>query len=122
VERLAMDAVLAAERALGYTPRDVSAAKCGWDIESRDPAGGRMRLIEVKGRHAAATTVTVTKNEILHALNAPDEFILAVVRVDGDTALPARYVRRPFRREPDFGATSVNYDLADLLARSSEPV
>ena len=29
-----------------------------------------------------------------------------------------RYLRRPFRREPDFGATSVNYDFADLLARS----
>jgi predicted nuclease of restriction endonuclease-like (RecB) superfamily len=27
------------------------------------------------------------------------------------------YVRRPFRREPDFGVTSVNYDFAELLAR-----
>jgi hypothetical protein len=32
-----------------------------------------------------------------------------------------RYVRRPFRREPDFGVTSVNYDLAELLARAEEP-
>jgi len=28
------------------------------------------------------------------------------------------YVRDPFRREPDFGVTSVNYDLAELLARA----
>ncbi len=33
----------------------------------------------------------------------------------------ARYVRRPFQREPDFGVTSVNYDLSELLARAEEP-
>ena len=32
-----------------------------------------------------------------------------------------RYLRQPFRREPDFGATSVNYDFAELLARAGEP-
>jgi hypothetical protein len=31
------------------------------------------------------------------------------------------YVRRPFQREPDFGVTSVNYNLAELLARAGEP-
>jgi hypothetical protein len=31
------------------------------------------------------------------------------------------YLRRPFRREPDFGVTSVNYDFAELLARAGEP-
>ncbi len=28
---------------------------------------------------------------------------------------------RPFRREPDFGATSVNYSFSELLARSEDP-
>src|SRR5271166_5290379 len=37
IERVAMEAVIAAERALGREPRDVSAAKVGYDIESRDP-------------------------------------------------------------------------------------
>ena len=32
-----------------------------------------------------------------------------------------RYLRRPFRREPDFGVTSVNYDFVQLLARAGEP-
>ena len=32
-----------------------------------------------------------------------------------------RYVRDPFEREPDFRAVSVNYKLADLLARSEAP-
>jgi len=40
--------------------------------------------------------------------------------LDGD-AHRVHYVRRPFRREPDFGVTSVNYDLAELLARAEEP-
>ena len=31
------------------------------------------------------------------------------------------YLRRPFQREPDFGAASVNYTFAELLARSEEP-
>jgi superfamily II DNA or RNA helicase len=122
VERLAMEAVLAAERRLGYEPRDVSAEKCGYDIESRMPGTGTLRFIEVKGRVAGATTVTLTKNEILTALNKPEEFILAVVEVDGETARPPRYVRQPFTREPDFGANSVNYDLSKLLARAETPI
>jgi len=34
-------------------------------------------VIEVKGRDATATTITVTKNEILYSLNKPHDFILA---------------------------------------------
>jgi hypothetical protein len=98
----------------------VSAAKCGYDIESRVPGSGRLRFIEVKGRAAGAETVTVTRNEILTALNQPDDFILAIVLVDGEQPRPY-YVRRPFHREPDFGATSVTYDLDELIARSVEP-
>ncbi|MCC6627937.1 MAG: DUF3883 domain-containing protein [Chloroflexi bacterium] len=121
VERLAMDAVLATERALGYEPRDVGDQKLGYDVESRAPGSGRLRFIEVKGRAAGADTVTVTKNEILTALNKPDDFILALVEVDGDTTRAPRYVRQPFRREPDFGATSVIYALADLLSKAENP-
>jgi hypothetical protein len=120
VERLAISVVMAAERRLGFEPHDISGEKRGYDIEARVPGTGRLRFIEVKGRVAGAQTVTVTKNEILTALNKPDDFILAVVLVDGDAAT-LRYVRRPFQREPDFGVTSVSYDLEDLLARSGEP-
>ena len=70
---------------------------------------------EIKG-----VKVTVTKNEVLTALNKPDDFILAIVEVDGDEAT-TNYVTRPFQREPDFGVTSVNYDFAELLARASTP-
>ena len=120
VEKLAMDAVLAAERGLGFDPRDVSADKCGYDVESRIPGTGKLRFIEVKGRIKSAETVTITKNEILTSFNKPEDFILALVEVDGDSATP-RYVRWPFQREPDFGATSVNYNFAELLKRSEAP-
>src|SRR5690606_11808449 len=47
IEKLAMDAVMAVERALGNQPRDVSAENKGYDVESRDPRAGRLRFIEV---------------------------------------------------------------------------
>ena len=121
VERLAMEAVAAAERALGHAPRDVSAERLGYDIESRERGSGNLRFIEVKGRAEGADTVTVTRNEILTALNAPDAFILAIVEVADGAARAPRYLRTPFAREPDFGATSVTYRLADLLDRATPP-
>jgi hypothetical protein len=109
------------ERALGFEPTDREFEKLGYDIESRVVAGearGRLRFIEVKGRVSGADTVTVTKNEILYSLNKPDDFILAIVEFLGDEEHRVHYVREPFTREPDFGVTSVNYNLAELLARA----
>jgi hypothetical protein len=120
VEKLAMETVLAAERQLGFEPLDVSDENRGYDIESKIPGQGRLRFIEVKGRVTGATTVTITKNEILTALNKPDEFILAIVEVEGESAAP-RYIRYPFQREPDFGVCSVNYRISELLSRASAP-
>lgn len=120
IEELAMAAVMQAEKILGFTPRDVSAQKCGYDIESAITNEGRLRFIEVKGRVKGASTVTVSKNEILTALNKPDDFILALVEVEGDASAP-RYVRNPFHKEPDFNATSVNYNLIELLALAENP-
>ncbi len=121
VERIAMDAVMEAERRLGYEPVDVGSKKLGYDVESRIPNSGRLRFIEVKGRAAGADTVTVTYNEIRYALNKPDDFILAIVEVESDTASTPRYIRRPFGREPDFGVASVNYKRAEILERAEDP-
>lgn len=118
VELAAMNAVLAIEQQLGYQPKDVSADKIGYDIESIIPPALRtgsqtLRFIEVKGRAKGATTVTVSKNEILTGLNKPEKFILAVVEVDGSTT-HTTYLKHPFRNAPDFTATSVNSNLSEL--------
>ena len=133
---------------MGYLPQDVSDKKCGYDIESQIPIPEteHLRFIEVKGRIAGATTVTVTKNEVLTALNKPDNFLLALVSVpaadfpEGDVfrvkksgenygtdlaGCEVRYVRSrrdplrgaPFEKEPDWGACSVNYDWQPLWER-----
>lgn len=117
IELLAMQAVMEYEQNLGYHPSDVSADKVGYDIESSIPETGQLRFIEVKGRVTGATTVTVSRNEILTALNKPDSFYLALVEVDGENTM-VRYVQQPFKREPDFSATSVNYDIGELLSNN----
>ncbi len=109
------------ERRLGYEPIDRETEKLGYDIESRVLGTGKLRFIEVKGRVSTADTVTVTKNEILYSLNKPEDFILAIVEfLDGDSHR-VHYVRQPFHREPDFGVTSVNYDLSELIGRAEVP-
>ena len=73
--------------------------------------------------------VSAAKNEILTALNKPDQLILAIVQVDlsaaaqagGEQAVDITYLREPFGREPDLGVTSVNYRLSELLSRGGPP-
>ena len=68
-----------------------------------------------------ASTITVTRNEILYGLNQSDKFLLAVVLVDGDSYDGPHYVRKPFTKEPDWAVSSINLDLAQLLARAERP-
>ncbi len=124
IENAGMQAVIEIEKKLGYVPRDVSAEKCGYDVESFVPVlkrtqanGNALRFIEVKGRQKGAETVTVSKNEILTALNRPEEFILAIVEVDGK-ATHTIYLQQPFKNPPDFTATSINYNIQDLVKES----
>ena len=90
-------------------------SRCRIRIGSRVPGTGTLRFIEVKGRVSGASTVTVTRtrtrNEILYSLNKPDDFILGIVEFLDDGTHRVHYVREPFKREPDFGVTSVNYDI-----------
>ena len=113
--------VMSVERSLGFEPTDREFERLGYDIESRIPGTGKLRFIEVKGRVEDAESVTVTRNEVLTALNKPDDFILAIVRFAPDGSHTVRYVREPFEREPDFGAVSVNYALDALWERGEVP-
>ena len=135
IEKIAMDAVRRVEESRGWCVVDVSAQKCGWDITSYPPAatlsalgrgaGGEVpapqpsaRHIEVKGRVKGAGTVTITRNEILYALNQADKFVLAIVMVGENDAVDGpHYLSNPFDTEPGWGVSSVNYDLAALLEK-----
>ena len=113
--------IMETERALGFEHTDRETEHLGYDIESRVPGTGKLRFIEVKGRVHDADTITVTRNEVLYSLNKPDDYRLAIVEFLEDDSFRAHYIRRPFGREPDFGANSVNYSFKDLLARSEPP-
>ena len=113
--------IMDVERSLGFDPADREFEKLGYDIESRVPDTGKLRFIEVKGRDSGASTITVTRNEVLYSLNKPEAFILGIVEFQDDGRHQVHYVREPFQREPDFGVTSVNYDFAELLARAGKP-
>ena len=110
-----------AERDLGREPKEMPHQNPGYDIESRDLKDNRLLFIEVKGKTTDATTVTVSKTQIFTAFNKPEDFILAIVEIEGDTPKDPRYIRQPFQKEPDFGVTSVNYNLNKLLARAEPP-
>jgi SNF2 family DNA or RNA helicase len=125
IEKLAMDAIRRVEESRGCRVVDVSAQKCGWDITSYPQAvDGKQpeaRHIEVKGRVKGAGTVTITRNEMLYALNQSDKFLLAIVLVgEGDAVEGPFYLRNPFDTEPGWGVSSVNYELNALLERAEK--
>ena len=123
IELAAMQAVMAAERALGHAPVDVSAQKIGYDIASHDPRSGHLRFIEVKGRIDGADSVMITRQEVITSLHEPEKFILAIVSVAGGFAHEPRYVRGALvNREPSFLETAIQFDLRRLLERAEAPL
>src|SRR5271155_849961 len=118
-----MEAVRRVEESQGCHVVDVSKDKCGWDLTSHpaaiDHKQPEPRHIEVKGRVKGASTVTVTRNEMLYAFNQGDKFVLAIALVGEDDSIDGpHYVRTPFDREPGWGVASINFVLGDLLARA----
>ena len=84
--------------------------------EMRTGDGACLRFIEVKGRAKGATTVTISKNEILTGLNRPEEFILAIVEVDGDHTRTV-YLKTPFAGmdKPSFAEVNRSFNIEDLI-------
>lgn len=117
IEKIAMQIVMQIERELKNSPVDVSKKNCGYDIESETPTG-QLKFIEVKGRIFSADTVTVSKNEIITALNSPENFILAIVIVENKSA-HVFYLQKPFTRPPDFNAVSVNYKISSIIKQGN---
>ena len=61
--------------------------------------------------------MTLTKNELITALNSPEKFILALVEIDGKQAAQVRYLQGYDFKEPK----AAQFNLKQLLAESSPP-
>jgi superfamily II DNA or RNA helicase len=123
IERRAVDAVLAAERALGREPTEMPHNNKGYDIRSLTP-DGHLVFIEVKGRILGAEDFTVTRNEVLYGRNA-DRYRLAMVSVhpDGPGKDDVRYVINPFDGFAfgAFAADGVRGNWGEMWSRGGTP-
>lgn len=124
VERRAVDAVLAAERALGRNPIEQAFNNKGFDIASHQP-DGHVVTIEVKGRIEGAEDFFITHNEVLTAKNAQPRYRLALVKVSPQGAEydEIRYVADPFRGTElgSFAATGLRGDWGKTWAKGVAP-
>jgi len=123
VERRAVEAVLAAERALGREPVEMPRNNPGYDIQSTDQSGF-VHYIEVKGRIVGSDTFTITTNEITFAQTQGDRHRLALVEVSTSGAAndQLRYVSDAFTHlEPSATTRSYNEVWRDYWERGGPP-
>lgn len=123
-DRLAVAAVIEAERALGRNPVEQDHNNPGFDILSEDPATGIVYQIEVKGHRPANPEIKVRARQVRQAKQNPERFRLAVVRVPNDQAEPVivRYFIRPFDSyELHFAQTYVPLNVLELMPYAVEP-
>ncbi|MCE7482486.1 DUF3883 domain-containing protein [Microbacterium profundi] len=123
VERRAVDAVLAAEHALGRSPVEMPHNNPGYDVQSTDKSG-RIHYIEVKGRIAGSDTFTITANEVTFAQTQGDRHRLALVKVapDGPDRDELRYVLDAFGHlEPTGMTRSYNEEWREYWSRGGPP-
>lgn len=95
VERMGMEIAMKFERENGREPEDVSDAKIGFDIRSKEK-DGRIRYIEVKAR-AGVGAVALTPNEWFKAQRLGDDYYLYVIwNVGRDNAM-LHVIRNPVK-------------------------
>ncbi|MEH0147541.1 helicase-related protein [Corynebacterium sp. Q4381] len=122
-ERRAVDAVIAAERALGRLPEEQDHYNPGFDIRSYDDRGIGF-FIEVKGRVEGADTFTITSMEVNTANTQKAQHRLALVRVSplGPDHDEVRYVDNAFSHIQLSATTqSMNEKWRDYWSRGSAP-
>ncbi len=118
IERIAVDAVLRVEHALGHAPSEMPHNNPGYDIESETPLG--LDFIEVKGRIEGGTTFQLKRREAVTALNKGERSVLALVRVAEDDSTTVRYLRQPITEPIDPRAASVDYDWEPFWNEATE--
>jgi hypothetical protein len=123
VERRAVEAVLAAERALGRAPEEMAHNNSGYDVRSTD-RDGRLYYIEVKGRLEGSETFAVTTNEVTFAQTQGERHRLALVQVspEGAAGDRLRYVTAAFTHiGPSATTRSFTEEWRDYWARGGPP-
>lgn len=124
VERRAVDAVLAAEQALGRTPFEMPHNNPGFDIRS-EAEDGRTIFIEVKGRIEGGSDFLISRTEVQTAKNMGDDYRLALVSVspDGPESDRVVYLRRPFDKvnTDDFRQTTFGYGWQAMWSDGKKP-
>jgi hypothetical protein len=107
IERRAVDLVLSAEKALGFSPKEMPRNNKGFDIDTYRESTGRT-FIEVKGRIDTADNFIVTESEFFLGHTQGSSFILALVKVapgEDPTKDQVRYIVDPFNGQlPIWGA------------------
>ncbi|HNM98472.1 MAG TPA: DUF3883 domain-containing protein, partial [Marmoricola sp.] len=124
VERRGVDAVLAAERALGRTPVEMAHNNKGFDIRS-ERGDEPLVFLEVKARIEGAADFFVTHSEVRFGQNAVPHYRLALVRVNlrGPEYDEVRYLVDPFSQMTmgEFAAEGVRGNWAKMWARGVAP-
>jgi len=104
IEKIGMDHVRKVEESRGCRVIDVlhKNADGSHILSSRfGQEAGRGPAHRSKSPDKRAATITITRNELLYALNQADKFVLAIVLVgEDDSADGPYYVRNPFDSEP----------------------
>ena len=118
IERIAVDAVLDIEDALGHYTVEMPHNNPGYDIESQTPKG--LDFIEVKGRVEGGNTFVLTRQEAVTALNKRQHSVLALVRVHDDDSTTVRYIREPLDEPIQPWQTAVDADWNYFWDRGTE--
>ena len=127
VERRGVEAVLKAERVLGRQPVEQPFNNPGYDVLSHRTDEPSLR-IEVKARIEGADTFSITRTEVLTALNAAPHHRLALVRVsqDGPDSDQIRYIEDAFAGAEalglsDFGVEALTLSWSAMWSRGRVP-
>ena len=84
-----------------------------------DECGSReFEEIRLSDRGKIFTYTVIRVPPPAHTYETP--YAVAIVELDAG-APRVHYVRHPFHREPDFGVTSVNYKMDELIERGGRP-
>jgi superfamily II DNA or RNA helicase len=124
-DRIAVAAVLEAERTLGRIPLAQEHNNPGFDVLSEDPVTGMSYFIEVKGHRPGTDEIKVRAAQVRKAKMNPERFRLAIVSVtDGPnpTASHVRYLLRPFESyDLHFAQPYLPLNVNALIEHSVEP-